>query len=452
MRKFYLFLSVWVAGFTVAYAQQESTLYTMRSLHQANYLNPALEPQQAFYLGLPGISSIALGVGSNSLNYSTAMTSTEGDDSSIDVTELRSKLKDKNYVTQTAEVDAFSLGFRLNTRVYLHYRLTAKMHNQLMATPGLLELFETDIESGAANFSIAPRMNHMTYYEHVFGGSYKLDRKLTLGANVKILGGYTNVHTEALELSVNSDPNNKLFEAAGNMLVYTSGEMLTEEGMDDYEPDVDNIRAATKENRGFAVDLGATYQLNNRLTLGMSLLNLGGISWKNEAVEYKVDKASFTFEGLDPDNLDGEEFEAFADSLEENFIPEENKVGKYRTPLAKKMYLTATYALHRNAFAHAVMFFEAYEGRLAPGFTAAISKDFGRRFGATLSYTAVNNTYTNVGAGISFRLTPFQLYVVSDNVLGAIQYEKAQHLNARLGLNFVIGTLKQPSKLPYAQK
>ncbi len=84
-----------------------------------------------------------------------------------------------------------------------------------------------------------------------------------------------------------------------------------------------------------------------------------------------------------------------------------------------------------------------------PGFTAALHKDFGRRIGSSISYTAINGTYSNIGAGLSFRLTPFQLYVVTDNLLGAFDYKNAQMVNARVGMNLLFGTIKKPSKLPY---
>ncbi len=69
MKHLYLAMSLCFGAFGVAHAQQETTLSTMRSLPQATYTNPASVPAQPFYIGLPGISSIAVFGSSNSLSY-----------------------------------------------------------------------------------------------------------------------------------------------------------------------------------------------------------------------------------------------------------------------------------------------------------------------------------------------------------------------------------------------
>jgi len=58
----------------------------------------------------------------------------------------------------------------------------------------------------------------------------------------------------------------------------------------------------------------------------------------------------------------------------------------------------------------------------------------------------VSNTYNNLGAGVSFNLSPIQLYIVGDNLLSASMSKEINNyvattrfFNVRLGLNFVIG-------------
>lgn len=81
-------------------AQQETTLSTMRSLPQATYTNPAFVPAQHFYLGLPGISSVAAYGSSNSITYGQLAKVGLFDTtfSASRLLALRGKLKDENWI------------------------------------------------------------------------------------------------------------------------------------------------------------------------------------------------------------------------------------------------------------------------------------------------------------------------------------------------------------------
>ena len=46
--------------------------------------------------------------------------------------------------------------------------------------------------------------------------------------------------------------------------------------------------------------------------------------------------------------------------------------------------------------------------------------------------------YANIGAGLTAKLGPFQLYAVTDNTLAA-NYTTARNLNARVGFNLLFG-------------
>ena len=273
--------------------------------------------------------------------------------------------------------------------------------------------------------------------------------KLTLGLNLKYINGIANFQVGNSSFNLSSVPSENILRVDGSYTAYSSGLGLLQGGLDTLAHA--ETRNMTSKNVGWAVDLGATYQLTDRLQLGFSILDLGGIKWANNAKEYNLSLGSATFESLGETNWNSAnpKVDALADSLNKYFIAERKDIPKYRTQLPKQMYLTATYQLHRSAQATGIIFSEQFNGRVMPGFTAAVHKDFGRRIGASLSYTAINNSYANVGAGMSFRLTPFQLYVVTDNVIGALNRKEHQVLNARAGLNLMFGTIKKPTKLPY---
>ncbi|WP_152426409.1 DUF5723 family protein [Cesiribacter andamanensis] len=440
-----LTLCLWVGGMAGAWAQQETTLGTMRSLPQSTYLNPAFVPAQPFYIGLPGISSVAVWGSSNSLSYNTLFVENAEGEAEFNLDHLRSALRDKNWVQAGAQVDLFGIGLRASPRLYLRYRASIKAHQSMMVPGDLLKLVDEEFQSSPANIELEPSVNALAYAEHSVGGSYLLTDKLTLGANLKRFNGLFNVHTQSLNMKLTTLPDAGRMRLEGEMLVQVTGEELAD------DPTEASIRQYLRSNGGWGLDLGATYQYSDRLQLGLSLQNLGFINWKGGAREYRVNRTSVEFDAFTEQDVEDESeaFEEAIDAISEAFEPQERDIDGYRTGLPTRLYANATYQLHRSVHTTGVLFAEVYGGRLMPGFTAAIHKDFGRRLGAALSYTAVNGSYANFGTGLSFRLTPFQLYVVTDNVLAGLDYKNARSANVRLGMNLVFGTTKKESKLPY---
>jgi hypothetical protein len=120
-----------------------------------------------------------------------------------------------------------------------------------------------------------------------------------------------------------------------------------------------------------------------------------------------------------------------------------------------KIYLGGNYEIRRNFTAGIVVYSEIFRGRTAIGTTLGLTKNFGKRFTASGTYTISNNSYNNIGLGTSLNLPPFQLYLVGDNILmaafGGKELNKfinnTQVFNLRLGLNLVFGWDKGPDKL-----
>jgi hypothetical protein len=124
------------------------------------------------------------------------------------------------------------------------------------------------------------------------------------------------------------------------------------------------------------------------------------------------------------------------------------------------MYLSASYALRKTVSVNALLFAEKFRGRFAPGFSASLLKEFGRRLSTSVSYTITNNSYNNLGAGMSLNFAPFQFYVVGDNLLRApvslaangdvnSYLNSSKYVNVRAGLNIVFGWDKTQEKLPH---
>jgi hypothetical protein len=202
-----------------------------------------------------------------------------------------------------------------------------------------------------------------------------------------------------------------------------------------------------RRNAGFGLDLGATYQLNDKIDLNFSIVDLGFINWKSDVKNYVNDGSTFEFSGIDIDdfilknNVDtskNSSLQRVLDSLGEAFNLEE-KNEAYRSNLIAQIYIGGSYQLSEKGKAGALIQSEYFKGKLNPSITLSYNHKFTKWFHATASYTVINNSYNNIGGGFVVHPGPVQLYIVADNILGAIQPQNARHMQVRAGINLVFG-------------
>ncbi len=434
-------------------AQTEGTMYSMTGVPQSTNYNPAFMPKYKFILSI-GAASVHAHYSNNGFNLNDVLVK-RGDSTVADLNKLNAALKDKNYITTAADAELFRLGIKLGARLYFNTYVTAKAYNRLMLPKDLTGLFVNGTAAYVnSSASISPEIESIAYMESAFGFSYVATKKLQVGFRFKYLNGAANITTEnsQLNLAVSED---YALTATANINAKTSGIQNADDA--EYQ---DYLK-----NNGYAIDLGATYKLTPKLTVAASLLDIGAITWTNDTYAYTMNpaKANYTFAGVDLQKiLDGEEdyLDAETDSIESKFELEEGAIGEYRTPLPGKAYLSAQYDFKRNVSLGAVLMLEKFRGRFNAGFSGYVHKEFGRILGASVSLTASNHTFGNIGAGVNINLSPFQFYVAGDNLLrfplsylanGEIDEfaNKAQYINIRAGLNFVFGRIKTQEKLAY---
>ncbi|MFZ6013358.1 MAG: DUF5723 family protein, partial [Bacteroidota bacterium] len=448
-----IFIALMIAAFCsaaqFAKAQTEPTLYFMNSLPQVVYTNPAAMPKYKFSLGLPGSSIYGL-YANNGFRYND-LTVAQGDSTVADMNKFYGALKKKNYLTFAAQGDLFRLSLKVNPRIYFTYNLSTKTFNRTMIPKGLTAIFsEGTSVLVSQTTNISPLTENMAYIESSWGASYVVDKNLTVGMHLKLLKGAGNVTTNKsiVNLTIGDDYQ---VTAVADIDAKTSGI----HNFDEVGFKVEDHWRDYLKNTGFAIDLGALYKINDRLTVGASLIDIGSITWKNDLYGYRLnpEKANYTFEGVSLQKLiDGDEeyLDDTADSLEENFDFEEGRIAKYRTPIPGKIYFSGNYEIKKNLFVGALLFAEKFRGRFAPGFSATVHKEFGRRFSTSLSYTITQRAFNNLGLGLSLNLPPIQIYLVGDNLLRApfalaadgnlnSFVNNTRYFNVRAGLNFVFG-------------
>jgi hypothetical protein len=418
----------------------------MNSLPQVVVNNPAFIPKYKISIGLPG-SSIMGYYANNAFSYND-MVSHVNDSVKADLSKLNGALKPKNYITQALQVDLLRLGIRINSKLYVTLNSTAKAYSREMVPKDLVQVFVNgNTTSIGTTETLSPKAESFSLIETALGGAYKVNSKLTVGVRIKYINGLTNVTTESSTLNLTTDKSTYALTAKAGMDVRTSG--INNFTQSNY--DLGSNIGKYFSNYGLAMDIGATYKIFDRLTVGASLIDLGSIRWKNNTYGYTLDpaKASYTFQGVDLSkvlNGDNSYLSSLGDSLQNRFKVKEGSINSYNTPLPGKMYLTGMYEFPKNFTVGGVFYAEKFRERLSASLTLGVNKHFGKVFSAAASYSMVSNTYNNFGFGMSLNLSPIQLYIVGDNLLGASMVKdvnsfvsQTKFFNVRLGLNFVIG-------------
>ena len=62
---------------------------------------------------------------------------------------------------------------------------------------------------------------------------------------------------------------------------------------------------------------------------------------------------------------------------------------------------------------------------------------------ASVSWSYMNRSFSNVGIGLAYGRSPVQLYLVSDNILGFFWPMSAKNVNVRFGVNLHFGCREQ---------
>lgn len=468
---------------SITYAQEPITMYNMRTLPQSNKLNPAFQTDyNGHFGGLLSVTnifpSIDFSYHSNNLTYGDIIYRGTGQykDSLIlafnsheEALKLVDKLEKVNTFDIGLSLNLFNVGFRTKN-IYWNIHAANKTAVNMAIPGGLIEL----IVKGNSHPDISPDMdlsgmgvNFTNYLEYGIGASVEVTPELKLGARFKALAGIGNVESTKTDLHLINYGDSIALQAdlqlRASQPAYTVDSLFYDQARHEFimETTEQSTSAIIKDagyrfnNPGFAIDLGAEYQILPELKAYASVTDLGFITWKTNVAEIKSTDAEFIFQGidgvrfLDDNNPDTEEPD-FGDVYQDSIfqILDINKTANtsYKTMLPTKLYVGASYnltdavgfgALYRGVF---------YKGDLNTAISLSANVNT-NHISAAVTYTIMENNMDNIGLGFSGRFGPFQTYIISDHVLEEFFPQNAKDVNIRLGFNWIFGYKKDKAAL-----
>jgi outer membrane protein OmpA-like peptidoglycan-associated protein len=435
----FIFFSLLLAQHTL-FAQQDLLLYNMEAIPQRMYTNPALSPSSKVNIGLPVISSEYINLGHSGFKYTDLIKHRADDSLYVDYNNMLSKLAKNNYILMAFRPDLLSFGFK-NKKNYFSFNATEKFDFRFRYPKSFMEfiwkgngaLLDREVN---LNFGI----NFSHYREYGFGFAREVNDKLKLGGKLKYLNGFSNIWTEKTDISLITESSYFAITAKADVLIHSAG--FDSSATDNFSAP----RYMKNKNPGAGIDLGGVYKVSDKFSFSASVIDFGFIRWKDHVMNYESSGAgSFTYQGIDAGQLIKNK-KLKIDDLLSNLVDSISKAIKidstytsYTTWLNTKMHLASNYYFTPKSNAGILFYSQFYEKQLHPGLALSYNQRVGRWFGASASYAMYNRSYNNIGFGLSLNGGPLQLYVVSDNILGAVFPQAAKNIHIHFGINLTLG-------------
>jgi hypothetical protein len=451
-------------GSAAAHAQADVTLYHMRDLPLSNRLNPAFQPKNgSIYIAIPVIPLLGaptgLGVSATGKNIT-----------------YQNLMSDKpNYGAIVSGIDKFavgqfnfdytpiSFGFMVKD-MYFSLDLSLKAHFEGRVPKGMIDLI---YYGNGAESTLGKEMSleglggtGYAYGELALGFSKEIaPLDLIVGGKLKYLQGgayaqtsfgknsYITTDPKSYHITAGIDPEMYMAGLPGSL---PSGNVMLDSIVGGIDFDLDSY-VFKSDNRGFAIDLGGTWNVGNvvdqpwakKLEVSASLIDLGFISWKgNKVVKAKDASDSFTFEGM---NMNGgiNFLNSLTDSVMNTAKVESAGNASFRKWLSPTLYVGASYhiAKYLNAGMLLGCRFGTYEN--LPLVAASINTQ-SLPVNASLSASYFDGK-GNLGFGIIFGRRACQFHIITDNILAA-NYQKTQAINLRMGMNVLVGKTRDKRK------
>jgi Family of unknown function (DUF5723) len=417
-------------------AQQEQSLAFMTDVWQSSMINPAFVPDKKLSIALP---SVYFNLHSPDLTFNSLITKNEttGKDQ-IAINDLKSQ----NRINGNVQFQTLGLTYAVSKKLFLSLSHDVWVNPALNFKGDLARLFvkgNADPAFLGKTTAFGSSFNGDIRSEFGIGAAYKL-KNLTIGARMKLQYGIAAVFTTAdkMDITFNQNDYNMRFQTDFEVQTYSIDKLNRVKNVQDL---LNN--GLTSGNKGLSFDIGGTYKIG-KLQVNASLIDLGGfIKWKDEGIAYSS-KGDYTYKGINQTDFnrffkfDSIGSNSFKDTLQKVIGYTENTSGvTYTQKLPTKIYLTGTYEFNDKLTVGGLFYTEFGAPENQTGFTIDATTTLFNicRVGASVGLR--NKTINNLGAHVSAKLGPVQVFAVTDNIITVFNPYDANNANGRVGVNLL---------------
>jgi len=402
--------------------------FFIEDAYQRCYFNPALNDEYGFRF----TTGLGLDFATTGPNVSDLTTRDAAGNLILSAESVLSEMKEVNDVFGYASVNTFdasfntpwmriSVGHAWKTQAWMEYTKDLAEFVTLGNGPFVGETMQ-----------LGPQIDYLNYNE-VYLGLQKSFGKLSIGVRAKRLSGIETIVTEnsQIDLTTSDDVYQLTLE---NDFELNSSRAFDYEDIENFDVNVSSFSFDNffQNNGGWAFDLGASYNVNEKLELSLGIIDLGGISWNVDPSNYTT-VGTQNFAGIDVSEFINSDDEFVVLDSIETLLDLQETNNEFTTRLPTKIYLGGRLKLNDVWTVGGLVQTNGSGDRsinaLALNATAQIF-DF-LSVGALYSYKTGNPA--NVGLHTTFQAGPFIGFLSTDNVLG-FRALNTKNTNIRLGL------------------
>ena len=462
--------ALFVLGF-YGFGQNKSLLYDFSEVPQSLMLNPGVQSDFQWFVGVPVLSQFSFQVGVSGFSANTVVAN-----DGLDFTDkIRDRLIDgltpNDELSGNYQIEILSFGFRGRESNNFY---TGGIYHEgdaigywfrdyaILALEGNSDRIGERFDLSDLNTSgEALNVFH-------FGVNHQLRRNVTIGARAKIYSSIFNFNST----------NNKGFfvtnEGQNNLLASTldADLKLRTSGINDLrdaEDDGSITNTVLKKgllggDLGLGFDLGFTYNLNERTVITGSLLDLGFVYHTKDVKSYSLNGQA-TVEGVEvilPDALADPNEDFYQELIDEvdELVNFEEDSKNYITFRPTKLYASIRYGFGKKipsrancdcgpyaaTAATANKFANSFGGQLyminrsrgpQPSISAFYLRKFGNVMALKSTYTIDKFSSSNIGLGINIQAGPVNMYFMADNLLGYRNIADSNYASFQFGLNII---------------
>jgi len=449
-----LFLLIALLTFSVeVFAQSQMMLYQLNNrLPQAHQINPAFSPDYKVSIGLPVISSTYVTFNTGNATFNNAFTRTADDSLHFDPQKLASNLKENNRIEVNANALLFFLGLRLNKN-YFSLSVNERVDGGITYPKTFVELIGSGNGEAAGRLITFDNLSGLAqaYHEIALGFNRNITEKLSIGARAKILSGVFSVSAENISAGLLTSTDSLYLTMDAFNLNFAGYDLFEANNIGDVFQSV-----AAFKNTGFALDLGASYRVSDKLQVSLSATDIGSITWQDNTRQLQFSEVKYSFKGINFLDVVDENTEASLDSeldsLKTLFEPDTLDGVSFKTRLAPKVYAGATYDLSDMHSFGVLLYGDVFRGTFNPGFGLSYNLTLGHIWTIGVNASYRNSSFKNIGVGTALTLGQFQLYALTENLMAFTNLQNTSLIDARVGLNLVFGKVRETPRIKKKKK
>ena len=451
-------------------SQNKEVLYGLEETPQGMLLNPGSRISYDYHFGVPFLSQIHVNGGSSGVSVYDIF-----QESSVDInTRISNKifeLKNTDFFIATQQLELLNFGWKNKKNYYFSggifqefdFVLYFPKDLAILAWEGNANYIGKEFNLGEINVS----GDLLTVYH--FGVNKKINKKITVGGRAKLYSSmlsFSSTSNSGTFVTIPSESGDNIYDhivSNATINVNTSG-ITSLSDLDTRTQVINKLlgRSFFGGNLGIGVDLGATYEINEKWTASASILDLGAIFHKKNIESYQV-SGEYNLDGIEllfPPLGNGDSslpyYEDLIDDIGAAFTID-TIYNSYIQMRPVKMYASVKYnfgqAIGGDKTCNCLKMGENQKYNQSIGFQYfSIIRPKGPQIAATLfyyhrlsdyfsvkaTYTADSYSYSNVGLGLITNIKMVNFYIVADNLQWYSNLAKAKSVSLQFGFNIII--------------